>query len=67
MPRNRLLAQIDDELVHARASMKFWREQLLMLTGSQFEVAAKRQVMNREADIQRLLEIQEMLLSSGPA
>ncbi len=61
MPRNRLLARIDEELLQARESLKFWRDQMLMLDDSEFQLAAKRQVMHREADISRLLETQEML------
>lgn len=61
MPRNRLIARIDDELLQARESVKFWREQSLLLEGTELQLAAKRQVMHREADIARLLEAQEML------
>ena len=61
MPRNRMLARIDEELMQARESLKFWRDQMLMLSDTEFQVAAKRQVMHREADINRLLETQEML------
>lgn len=60
MPRNRLLARIDEELIQAQESLKFWRDQMLLLSESEFQVAAKRQVMHREADIRRLLETQEM-------
>ena len=61
MPRNRLLARIDDELLQARESLKFWRDQMLLLENTEFQLAAKRQVMHREAEINRLLETQEML------
>lgn len=61
MPRNRLLARIDEELVQAQDSLKFWRDQMLLLNDTDFQVAAKRQVMHREAEIQRLLETQELL------
>ena len=64
MPRNRLLAQIDEELLQARESLKFWRDQLLLLDDTEFQVAARRQVMHREAEIQRLLEAQEALHKS---
>ena len=63
MPRNRLLAQIDDEILQARESLRFWRDQMLLLDSSEFQVAAKRQVMHREAEIKRLLEAQEMIHS----
>jgi len=65
MPRNRLLAQIDEELVQARDSLRFWRDQMLLLERTEFQVAAKRQVMHREADIKRLLETQEMIHGLG--
>ena len=61
MPRNRLLARIDEELLQARESLRFWHEQMLLIDSSEFQVAVKRQVMHREADIKRLLETQEIL------
>jgi hypothetical protein len=61
MPRSRLLARIDEELMQGRESLKFMREQMQILADSELKVAAKRQVMHREADISRLLETQEML------
>ena len=67
MPRNRLLAQIDDELLQARESLKFWRDQMILLDHSDFQIAAKRQVMHCEADIKRLLDTQEMLLAIEPS
>jgi len=63
MPRNRLLAQLDDEILEARESLRFWRDQMLLLERTEFQVAAKRQVMHREADIKRLLEVQELIHS----
>ena len=67
MPRNRLLAQIDEELVQARESLKFWRDQMILLDHTDYQLAAKRQVMHREAEIQRLLDTHEMLLAIEPA
>lgn len=61
MPRNRLLAQIDDELRQAQDSLKFWRDQMFLLADTELQVAAKRQVMHREAEIKHLLEAQELL------
>jgi hypothetical protein len=61
MPRNRLLAQIDDEILQARESLRFWRDQMLLLDDTDYQIAAKRQVMHREAEIKRLLEAQEMM------
>ena len=65
MPRNRLLAQIEDELVHAHASLKFWRDQILLLSDTEYQVEAKRQVMHRETEIKRLLQAQETLHDLG--
>ena len=65
MPRNRLLAQIDEELLQARESLRFWRDQMMFLADTEYQVAAKRQVMHREADIKRLLEAQELLMRAG--
>ena len=67
MARNRLLSQIDEELVAARESLKFWRDQLLLLAGSEYEIVAKKQVTQREAEIHRLLEAQEILLDIAGA
>lgn len=67
MPRNRLLARVDEELLQARESLKFWRDQMLLLAETEYQVAAQRQVMHREAEIQRLLETQEMLHGAEPA
>ena len=65
MPRNRLLAQIDDELLQARESLRFWRDQMILLDNTDYQVAAKRQVMHREAEIKRLLEAQELIHELG--
>jgi hypothetical protein len=65
MPRNRLLAQLDNEIFQARESLRFWRDQMLLLENTEFQMAAKRQMMHREADIKRLLATQEQLLEIG--
>lgn len=67
MPRNRMLSQIDEELRQAQESLKFWRDQILLLDSSEFQVAAKRQVMHREAEIMRLLETQEIFNNIRPS
>jgi len=64
MPRNRLLTRIDDELVQARDSLRFWRDQATLLAETEFQVTAKRQVLHREAEIKRLLDAREMLLGT---
>ena len=65
MPRNRLLAQIDDELSHASECLRFWRDQLLLLDSTDYQVVARRLVLHREAEIKRLLEAQESLQGLG--
>ena len=61
MPRNRLLAQIEDELVHAHESLKFWRDQILLLSETEYQVGAELHVLQHEAEISRLLKAQEIL------
>ena len=61
MPRNRLLAQIEDELVHAHGSLKFWRDQILLLSDTEYQVGAELHVLRHEAEIKRLLKAQEVL------
>lgn len=63
MPRSRMLKQIDDELVQAQQSLRFWRDQATMLADKEFQVAAKKLVTHREAEIMRLLDTQEALLA----
>lgn len=67
MPRNRLLAQLDDELVTAKASLLFWQEELFLLTDNELLACAKAQVKHREADIEKLLEAQERLTGTQNA
>ena len=64
MPRNRLFRQIYDELVQARNSLKFWRDQAIILADTEFQTTAKRQIVHREAEIKRLLEAQEALIGT---
>ena len=61
MPIDRLLSRIDDELFHARESLKFWRDQQLLLEDGAYQAAAKTQVKHRETDIGQLLELHELL------
>jgi hypothetical protein len=60
-----MLRQIDDELVQARNSLKFWRDQALILADTEFQTTAKRQIVHREAEIKRLLEAQEALIGTA--
>ena len=62
MPRNRMLTQIDRELAQAKESLRFWRDHATLLSETDYQAAAKRLVMHREAEISRLLETQEMLI-----
>jgi len=66
MPRNRLLNQIDEELVRAHSSLKFWQEQMFLLPDELVE-AAKAQVKWREGEIRQLLEAQEALIGAPDA
>jgi len=67
MPRHRLLAQIDDEMVQSKASIKFWREQLVLLAGTPLGACAKRQIALREHEADQLLDIQEHLIGMTDA
>ena len=62
MPRIRFLAQIDDELIQAKASLAFWNEQVILLADTPLWDIAHRQVAFKEAEIKQLLEAQETLL-----
>lgn len=64
MPRNRLLARIDEELLQARESLKFWRDQILLLDDRELQLIAQRQIKHCEVDIRELLNAQELLI--GP-
>ena len=63
MPRHRLLARIDDEMVVSKESLKFWREQHLLLAGTPLADCAKRQITLREKESDQLLDIQENLIA----
>ena len=65
MPRNRLLSQIDEELLQARESLRFWRDQMIFLAETDYHVAAKSHVAQREAEVKRLLESREALHNIG--
>lgn len=61
MPRNRMLSQIDDELIHAKRSLAFWHEQMAFLADTPMRQYAERQVKLREAEIRQLVDVQESL------
>jgi hypothetical protein len=61
MPRNRLHAQLDEELVQARASLVFWQAETILLASTPFLTFAERQVVLREIEIKQLLEAREAL------
>lgn len=67
LPRHRLLARIDDEMVVSKESPKFWREQHLLLAGMPLAACAKRQITLREQDADQLLGVQEDLISMTDA
>lgn len=60
MPRNRMLSQIDDELVSAKAALAFWREQTL-LADAPLRDCAYAAIKAHEECLNRLVEIQETL------
>lgn len=61
MPRHRLLARLDDEMVQSKASLKYWRRELILLAGTRLEACVKRQIAFREREADELLDIQEHL------
>ena len=58
-----MISKIDDELVFAKQSLAFWREQTL-LADTPLRDCAHWAVRLREDEISRLMEIQEAL--AGP-
>ena len=63
VPRNRFLAQIHDDLVQAKKSLAFWRDQALLFPDAQLQACAKAQVAAYETVIMQLVAVQEQLLS----
>ncbi len=63
MPRNRLLTQIHNELVHSKASQNYWRSELILLAGTGLEAAIKREIAFREREVEELLDVQEQLVA----
>ena len=62
MPRHRLLTRIDDEMVLSKASLKYWRGELLLIAGTRLEACVKREIAFREHEADELLDIQEHLI-----
>ena len=60
MPRNRMISKIDDELVIAKQSLAFWREQTL-LADMPLRDCARAAVKLREDEIGQLIQMQEAL------
>jgi len=63
MPRHRLLARIDDEMVLSKAALRYWRSELLLLAGTRLEACVKRQIDFREREADELLDVQEHLIA----
>jgi hypothetical protein len=63
MPRVRLLVQIDHELVEAKKSLAFWRDQTLLLADTKLQACAVAQVEAYERVIKQLVAVQEQLFS----
>jgi len=62
MPHRRMLAQIEDELIHAKRSLSFWHEQKSFLAETpHLQQYAEQQVKLREAEVEQLGELQESL------
>ena len=61
MPRNRMLAQIEEELSFAQSALAFWRDQATILADTQFKDSARRQVKFREQEIKQLLDAHHAL------
>lgn len=67
MPRNRLLTQVHDEMVHSKKSLKYWRGELVLLTGTGLEAIVKHQITFREREADELLDVQEHLIAMTDA
>ena len=63
MPRNRLLTQIHEEMVHSKSSLKYWRGELVLLAGTGLETVVKREIAFREREADELLDVQERLIA----
>jgi len=63
MPRHRLLARIDDEMVLSKAALRYWRSELLLVAGTRLEPCVRRQIAFREREADELLDIQERLIA----
>ena len=61
MPRSRMLARIDDELVQAKKSLAFWHQQKSFLAETSLHDYADQIVKLRENDVKQLVEVQEAL------
>jgi hypothetical protein len=61
MPRNRMVLQIDDELVLAKHALAFWREQKTILADTHLREHAATMVRLREAEIQQMIAVRESL------
>lgn len=60
MLRNKMITQIDDELMLAKTALIFWREQAL-LADLPLRDCALAVIGLQEAHVERLIEIQESL------
>jgi hypothetical protein len=63
MPRKRYLAEIDEELVQAKKSLAFWRDQALLFPDTQLRDCAEAQVAAYETIIKQIVAVQVQLLS----
>jgi hypothetical protein len=63
MPYNRLIGQIDDELVEAKKSLVFWRDQIIVEVDSPLLPAITNRHTRREVEITHLVADREALVA----
>jgi hypothetical protein len=49
-------------MVLSKASLKYWRSELLLIAGTRLEACVKRQIAFREREADELLDVQEHLI-----
>jgi len=54
-------------MVHSKASLKYWRSELILLSGTGLEGCVKREIAFREREADELLDIQEHLIGMKDA
>ena len=67
MPRNRLIAQLEQELVYAKSSLAFWQAQTILMTEDELLASIQTRIQHREAEIGQLLAAHEVLIRAPDA